>query len=91
VDFLNGPAGFTVVSDLAPAGSWRYLGQSSQFEINADTLAADRYVPDIASADTIIDLNGSELSVVLLEGTVNAGDTFTLFDLSGGTTVRGKY
>lgn len=91
VDFLNGPAGFTVVSDLPPAGSWRYLGQSSQFEINGDTLAADRYVPNIPGADTIIDLNGSELTVVLLEGTVNAGDSFTLFDLSGGTTLRGNY
>jgi hypothetical protein len=91
VDFLEGPGGFTVVSDLDPAGSWRYRGQSSQFEINGDTLAADRYAPNIAGANTVIDLNGSELSVVLLAGTIEEGDTFALFDLSGGTTLRGDY
>jgi hypothetical protein len=91
VDFANGPAGFTVVSDLSPAGSWRYLGESSLFEINGDTLAADSYAPDIAGLDSIIDLNGTELTVVLREGTVEKGDTFTLFDLTGGTTLRGNY
>ena len=91
VDFLNGPAGFTVVSDLSPAGSWRYLGQSSRFEIECDPLKADSYVPDVPGLNTIIDLNGSELVVAIRDGTPKAGDSFTLFDLTGGTTLRGNY
>jgi hypothetical protein len=91
VDFYDGPGGFTVTSDLSPAGSWRYFGESSQFEIDGDTLAADRYAPSTPGATTVIDLNGAELSVILLDGTVDVGDTFTLFDLSGGTTIRGDY
>jgi hypothetical protein len=91
VDFLNGPSGFTVASDAALAGPFVYVGQTSQFEINGDTLAADRYVPNTPGANTIIDLNNADLAVVLLAGTVNIGDSFTLFDLSGGTTLRGTY
>ncbi|MCX6877007.1 MAG: autotransporter-associated beta strand repeat-containing protein [Verrucomicrobia bacterium] len=91
VDFLNGPAGFTAVNDAGLTGPWSYLGPQSQFEINGDTLAADRYVPDSPGPNTIIDLNGADLAVVLLAGTLEPGDAFTLFDLSGGTTVRGNY
>lgn len=91
VDFVNGPAGFTVVSDPALAGPWRYPGTVilSQFEINGDTLAADKYVPDILGS--IIDLNNANLEVVLLAGTIEVGDTFTLFDLSGGSSLSGNY
>ncbi len=91
VDFLNGHAGFSVVSDAGLAGPFVYLGQKHQFEINGATLAADRYVPDTPGANTIIDLNDADLAVVLLAGTLNVGDSFTLFDLSGGTTLRGNY
>lgn len=92
VDFLAGPSGFTVISDLDLAKSWRYLGQSSEFELDADDpLSADRYKTATPGPNTIIDLNGSELSVVVLEGTVEKGDTFSLFDLSAGTTLRGDY
>ncbi len=91
VDFINGPAGFSVVSDGALAGPFVYLAQKHQFEINGDTLAADRYVPNTPGANTIIDLNDADLGVVLLAGTLNVGDSFTLFGLSGGTTLRGNY
>ena len=93
VDFAaNGPSGFTVVSDPGLAGPWLYRKNSThRFEINGDTLAADRYVPDSPGANTIIDLNNAKLVVVLLGGTLNEGDSFTLFDLSGGTTLRGTY
>ena len=91
VDFLNGPAGFSVVSDGGVAGPFAYLAQVHQFEINGDTLAADRYVPDVSGANTIIDINGADLAVVLLAGTLEVGDAFSLFDLSGGTTMRGDY
>jgi hypothetical protein len=91
VDFLNGTSGFTVASDAALAGPFVYVGQKHQFEINGDTLAADRYVPNTPGANTIIDLNNADLAVVLLAGTIEVGDSFTLFDLSGGTTLRGTY
>lgn len=91
VDFYDGPGGFTVISDLDPSGSWRYLGIRSEFEINATTKTSDRYAPSSPGPNTIIDLNGVEIDVILLEGTLEVGDTFTLFDLSGGTTLRGSY
>ena len=37
----------------------------------------------------MIDLNNAKLSVVLLSGTLDPGDTFALFDLSSGTTLTG--
>ena len=70
-------------------GPWNYLRSTFRFEINGDTLAADRYKPDIAGS--VIDITGVDLSVVLLAGSLDVGDTFALFDLSGGTTLRGSY
>ena len=90
VSFMtDGPAGFTVVSDLGLGGPWNYLRSTFRFEINGDTLAADRYKPDVAGS--VIDITGVDLSVVLLAGSLDVGDTFSLFDLSGGTTLRGSY
>jgi hypothetical protein len=88
VDFsVVGTSGFTVASDAGLAGPWLYLKGLSRFEINADSLTADRYKP--ATPGAVIDLNGANISVVLLGGTLAANETFTLFDLSGGTTLTG--
>ncbi|MCX6875652.1 MAG: autotransporter-associated beta strand repeat-containing protein [Verrucomicrobia bacterium] len=91
VDFLNGSAGFTVTSSSNLQGPWVYLGPKSRFEIDGDALTADRYVPDLPGPTTIIDIAGADLEVVLLAGTLEPGDSFTLFDLTGGTTMRGTY
>ena len=88
VDFLDGQSGFTDDSDVGLAGPWTYLKGINKFEIDADALTADRYVPDVAGS--VIDLNDAVLEVVLLAGTLDAGDSFTLFDLSGGTTLTGS-
>ena len=71
-----------------PAYEWKQLIPNSKFEINADTLAADQYsLP--SGLGTVIDLNNAKLSVVLLSGDLDPGDTFALFDLSSGTTLTG--
>ena len=59
-------SGFTATSDPGLAGPWLYAGPISQFEIHGDTLAADRYVPDTPGSGTIIDIDGTDLNVVLL-------------------------
>jgi autotransporter-associated beta strand protein len=92
-DFLDvafsadGPSGFTVTNVGTVAGPWTYRTPTHRFEINADTLAADRYAPD--TPGTSIDIEGAKIQVVLLAGTLEAGDTFTLFDLSGGSSLTG--
>jgi len=88
VDFdADGPSGFTVSSsDPAPA-PWTYNSPVLRFELDADTTTADRIAPDIAGSE--IDLNGATIDVVILTGEVEVNDTFSLFDLSGGTTLTG--
>ena len=90
VDFqADGESGFTVNNIGSVAGPWTYLRPVSTFEIDADSLTADRYAPSTPGAD--IDLNGSVLAVEVLNGTPEVGDTFKLFDLSGGTTLTGTF
>lgn len=85
----NGPSGFTVTSDAGLAGPWTYLKPVNRFEIDAATLAADRYAPSVPGS--VIDLNGARLAVARLSGSLSAGQTYSLFDLSGGTTLAGTY
>lgn len=95
VDFnANGASGFTETSGNHSGGTgtptpWGYttVASISKFELDAAADTADRYAPDIAPA--VIDLTGSVISVSLLNGTLLAGDTFSLFDLTGGTTLSG--
>ncbi|MCF7734678.1 MAG: Ig-like domain repeat protein, partial [Akkermansiaceae bacterium] len=88
IDFMaDSSAGFTAVSDPGLAGPWTYLKPTSVFEINADTLTADRYAPNVVGS--VIDLSGADIAVVRLTGTLDAGDTFTLFNLTGGTSLTG--
>jgi len=87
IDFLDGQSGFTGDSDVGLEGPWTYPKPISRFEIDADALTADRYAPDVAGS--VIDLNDAVVEVVLLSGTLVPSDTFTLFDLSGGTTITG--
>ncbi len=84
----DGASEFTAVSDSGLAGPWEYPQPISKFEINADDLTADQYsLP--AELGTVIDLNNATLSVVLLSGTLDPGETFALFDLASGTTLTG--
>ncbi len=91
VDFLTGTAGFSVTSDSGLEGPWVYRNNATcQFEINPSvTPNADRFATDVTGA--AIDLTDAKLEVVVLAGTLKAGDTFTLFNLSGGTTLQGNY
>ena len=90
VDFItDGASGFAVTSNATiNGGEWTYPNAINHFEINADTLAADRYAP--VSAPSVIDLNDADISVSILTGTLGVGDSFQLFDLSGGTTLTGS-
>ena len=91
VDFLDGQSGFTDDSDVGLPGPWTYSPTPkgiNKFEIDADALTADRYVPDVAGS--VIDLNDAVLDVVVLAGTLDVSDTFTLFDLTGGSTLTGS-
>ena len=89
VDFMTGAGGFRVASDSGLAGPWTYPGTETwQFELNAWVPSSDRFVP---SSPGIIDLNSAKLKVVLLDGSLDAGQTYTLFDLSGGSTLAGHY
>jgi autotransporter-associated beta strand protein len=81
----NGRSGFTASTTGTGSSPWTYVNPLLKFEINADTLAADRYKPDIAGS--VINLNNARIQVVRLTGTLDIGDTFSLFDLSGGTTL----
>ena len=86
----DGIAGFTVASDSGLAGPWTYVKPTSLFELDcnaAPPLTADRYAP--TTPGTNINLNGANIKVVLLAGTPDPGEVFTLFDLSGGTTLSG--
>jgi hypothetical protein len=84
----DGAAGFTASTTGTGSSPWIYTKPVSRFELDADTLAADRYAP--STAGSVIDLNGANLEVVLLTGTLDPGETFTLFDLSGGTILSGS-
>jgi hypothetical protein len=83
-------AGFTVANSGSVTGPWVFAMQTapSSFEINGDTLAADRYAPSLPGSE--IDLNNAAIVVKLLAGTLDAGDTFSLFNLTGGTTLKGS-
>ena len=89
VDFQLGAAGFTVVSGEGLTGPWAYAGtETCQFELDAASASADRFT---ASTPGVIDLNYARLKVLVLNGTLSAGQTFSLFNLSGGSTLQGKY
>jgi autotransporter-associated beta strand protein len=90
VDFTPaGPSGFTVANIGTVAGPWTYKSDSvCRFELDASTDTADRYKPDVAGS--AIDLNGAKIEVALLNGTLSSGDVFSLFDLTGGTTLTGS-
>ncbi len=89
VDFAaDGRSGFTVRNIGAIEGPWTYLGPRHVFELDADAKTADRYAP-VAPGDTI-HLNGADLVVEVLTGEPAVGDSYSLFDLSGGTTLTGS-
>ena len=89
VDFAaDGPSGFSVSNSGALPGPWTYNAGALRFELDADADTADRIKPDIAGST--IDLNNATIRVVLLNGEVEVNDTFSLFDLSGGTTLTGS-
>jgi autotransporter-associated beta strand protein len=84
-----GASGFTVANIGTVAGPWTYNPDSvCRFELDADTDTADRYKPDVAGS--AINLNGAKIEVALLNGTLSTGDVFSLFDLTGGTTLTGS-
>lgn len=88
VDFTaDGPNGFTASTTPGFNGGWQYPPTRHVFELDADTPDNDRYAPDVAGSE--IDLNDAAFVVELESGTLEAGDEFTLFDLSGGTTLSG--
>jgi hypothetical protein len=86
----NGASDFTVANSGTGSISnpWNYLKPKSRFEINGDLLTADRYAPN-APGD-VINLNGADIQVALFAGTLDPGDSFTIFNLSGGTTLTGS-
>ena len=90
VDFKDdGASGFTVANIGTVANPWKYIANSvSRFEIDASTDTADRFKPDVAGS--AIDLNGAKIQVALLDGTLSSGDVFSLFDLTGGSTLTGS-
>ncbi|MFZ9936794.1 MAG: autotransporter-associated beta strand repeat-containing protein [Luteolibacter sp.] len=80
---------FTVANTGTVANPWKYNANSvCRFELDANTDTADRYKPDVAGS--AIDLNGAKIEVALLDGTLASGDVFSLFDLSGGSTLTGS-
>jgi hypothetical protein len=87
IDGASGWSQYDFWNPDPPEYQWQQLIPNSKFEINADTLAADQYsLP--SGLGTVIDLNNAKLSVVLLSGDLDPGDTFALFDLSS-TTLTG--
>ena len=94
VTFTNGPSSFTVESDTPHFdwswSPWAYAGTiTNQFELDCDTTNADKFAA--YPAGSVIDLNGAKLKVVQLSGLIKAGQSFSLFDLSGGSTLTGAY
>ncbi|NNM31111.1 MAG: Ig-like domain-containing protein, partial [Akkermansiaceae bacterium] len=88
----DGTSGFTVESNATVgSGAWVYPLPVNTFEADVDTTTADRYAPDIAGTTTTIDLNGAAIAIEILTGTLDVGDTITIFDLSGGTTLTGSF
>ena len=86
----DGASGFIASTSGSGVTPWQYNPTTiSRFELDAITDTADRYKPDIAGS--VIDLNGANIQVALLNGTLASGDVFSLFDLSGGTTLTGSF
>ena len=91
VDFTaDGTAGFTASTSGpgSPSSPWTYEKPTNRFEIDADLLTSDRYAP--TTPGDVIDLAGGNIQVEILTGTLNIGDSFTLFDLTGGTMLSGS-
>lgn len=83
----NGKSGFTVANIGTVTAPWTYLQAVSRFEIDATAVTSDRYAPVIPAS--VINLNGANIQVAVLSGTLAPGQVYTLFDLSGGTTLTG--
>ncbi|QTN32095.1 choice-of-anchor J domain-containing protein [Akkermansiaceae bacterium] len=83
----DGPSDFSVASDARLSGPWSYPRITSRFEIT-DAPSSDSYVPD--TQPSVIDLNGIDVEISLLAGTLVGGEVFTLFDLTGGSTLAGS-
>jgi hypothetical protein len=83
----DGKSGFTASTTGTGSSPFSYIQPISRFEIDATTVTADRYKP--ATPGSVIDLNGANINVVTLSGTLVANQVYTLFDLSGGTTLSG--
>ena len=89
VDFTaDGPSGFTVVNSGSLDGPWEYIAPVFNVEVNGDTQASDSFKPDIVGS--VIDISGTKIVVDLLTGTLDGGEIFTIFDLTGGTTLSGS-
>jgi hypothetical protein len=83
----NGKSGFTVANIGTVTAPWTYLEPVSRFEIDATAVTSDRYAPVVPAS--VINLNGASIQVAILSGTLAPGQVYTLFDLSGGTTLTG--
>jgi hypothetical protein len=83
----NGNSGFTASTTGAGSSPWRYVLPINRFEIDATTVTADRYKP--VTVGSVIDLNNANIEIVKLSGTLVANQVYSLFDLSGGTTLTG--
>jgi len=84
----DGVSGFTASTTGTGASPWTYLKPINRFEITGGVVpTADRYKP--VSVGSTINLSGAKIEVVLLSGTLVANDTFSFFDLSGGTSLSG--
>ena len=83
----SGKSGFTVANIGTVTAPWTYLQPVSRFEIDATAVTSDRYAPVIPAS--VINLNGANIQVAVFSGTLAPGQVYTLFDLSGGTTLTG--
>ena len=83
----SGKSGFTVANSGTVTAPWTYLQPVSRFEIDATAVTSDRYAPVIPAS--VINLNGANIQVAVFSGTLAPGQVYTLFDLSGGTTLTG--
>ncbi len=87
--FTAGAGGFSVTSDMGLAGPWAYAGaETCRFELDATANTSDRFK---SATPGPINLNSAKLEVVVMTGTLAPGDTFSLFDLSDGSTLEGAY